>query len=539
MQSQFEVPDLEKILVCEYESIQGVKRIPKLDLRLNSNRTEGFHASYAGNVLTIEAQSHLEQAYGISKLGVALRANHLHDFLGEHTPRFQLRPLWLKGDQEFTLNSTLKISIPKLLSNPEAKKTLPKVCKRLIECGFNALIIGSYFEKAALPAATLTTSELKGLFDQLHAHGILLILKPDFDLPKTAFCPYEEEFLSSTEKSFDLFFKNFSNLAGIFWESLRQKEGYRSHPRARYATDAEATLKEIQGLEQALRQRTRLIFYLACPPEKKESLLQARWMASLIDQIHPNSMLAFTAVHGHFYDDHAPDHPLWEILRQTPHASSNAWMPLINLGLIKQGEGLWPLTNLDLLDRFMPRCQRHSFGGIIGMASDICLPGSLLDCNLWVAGHSFWHSCSPSLLAETWFKAFKAEDHFTPCLKGLARARELALILSELRTKALPFPPTGEEARIYGELVMSKLKELKAFWEKHPSVFLKSYWPYFARDIKHLLTNYLPTFSLPFSYMVDNQDPLHSFWAHNQENVCRFKEDPIMENIFSSTFLND
>ncbi len=540
--------ELATALAAEYAEKSKNKRMPKLILSLKDKPDEGFSAKYSAGKLSIHAGSLLAQTYAICHLGAAINAGHLPDSLGENHPRFPLRPLWLKALMEVFLTDHVTLHLPEFMLAEDAKVLIPRFCKRLIECGYNSVLIGTHLSNWKLSPSTTTsspTTNLEDIFQQLHDHGIKIILKPNFAIDATTLFLGSPQLKTHLQNSFDALFRLFPKIDAFFWESLCQTPAYLNDPMALDSTDGEIALTEIKLLEHCLQNRSNLIFYIPSPP-KNEALRQARWITKFVDEMGVKSLLSFNAVSGSFYDDHSADHPLWELLRTSPDVSSTALLPIINIGLVKQGEGLWPITNFDLLDRFVSRCYRHHFEGAIGLISHIPESGSLLDCNLWVAGQTLWRDHPPFLIAETWFKAFRPAEDAQFSLELMKIARGIVLQLSLLRSIASN-ESEGislgiDEAKIHGESILSSLKKLKLLYEKQVSLHLdvkddsrpsiKEYFSFFAHDVKQLLGSFLPTFNLPLSHVLDEEESQISFWSHELEIPHRGHKNSTMEAIY-------
>lgn len=526
--------ELATVLAAEYAEKSKSRHSPHLHLSIKEKNGEGYTSVYAGGKLLITANSPLAQAYAISQMGAAVQAHHLADYLGASAPLFPLRPLWLKATTEIMLTEHLSLHLPEFMLAEDAQLVLPRLCKRIIECGYNSILIGTYqsnWELTSNPAAL--TLDLKSIIQQLHDHGIQVILKPNFktDISTKALGKSQHDL----EVAISELFQQYPKIDGLFWESLWQTNAYLEDEDALDSTDAEIALSEIEVLENCIQERAKLIFYMAAPVAgKKESLRQAKWIVSLLDDMKKNSILAFNAVSGSAFDDHASDNALWEILRESPDCSSTPLMPILNVGLVKQGEGLWPVTNFDLLERFLPRCTRHPFAGVVSISSHLPQAGSVLDCNLWVAGQSLWRVIPPALLAETWFKAFRPEENSTFCLQAMKIARSIALNLTALSKKTL----AADEAKVYGDGLMASVKLLNWLWGKEscagtsvrPSI--KDHLVFFSRDVKQLLGSFLPTYNLPLSYHSAQEEPSASFWSHELDTPHRGHKNSTMEAIY-------
>lgn len=533
--------ELATALATEYQEMTKNKQAPRLVLSLKDKKEEGYISSYAAGKLSIIANNSLSQAFAISQLCAAVNARHLAEFLGEIKPRYALRPLWLKATNEISFGKGLSIHLPEFMIAEDAELLIPRLCKRLIECGYNAILIGSHFNcwEEENPKINELKIDLNAMLKQLHEHGIQVILKPNVQIDFNS-TSLTKNLKSSLENIFNDFYDQFSNVDYIFWESLWLTSVYQNDPKALLMTDSEMLLEEIRLLEQNLVNKSKLIFYMSAPrAQEKECLRHARWMINLLDDMHQNSMIAFNAVCGYPHSDHQCGHPIWELLRESPDCSSTPLLPVLNIGLVNQGEGLWPIINADLLDRFLPRCSRHHFAGALSMASHMPRSGSVLDCNLWVAGQSLWRDISPLLLLETWFKAFRSDENLHFCLKAMKCGRDIAMQLCSLSPQHLLESLSGEESKIYGDHILSSLKQLQNQWKKqidkkslnaHPKI--KDYFNFFAKDVKQLLGAYLPTYNIPLSYLIDNEEPSISFWNAKLDTPNRGHKNSIMEAIY-------
>lgn len=310
--------ELAAVLAAEYSENCTDKRAPALTLSLKDwpKKSESFLANYSAGKLSIEAGSPLAQVYAICQLSAASKAGHLADYLGESQPRFPLRPLWLKATMEITLSPNMTLHLPDFMLAEDARLLLPRFCKRLLECGYNSILIGTQVKDPTLSTSSpAPPTDLKAIFQQLHDHGIKILLKPSFALDTEALSFYEAQFEPLLQTSIDRLLHLFPEIDGFFWESLWQTAAYRSHPKAFESTDPEIVLSEIHLLEKCLQKRTMLIFFLDHASEK-EAYEQARWLPSLVDDMGPGSIFAFNAVCGALYDDHQNAHPLWDALRK-------------------------------------------------------------------------------------------------------------------------------------------------------------------------------------------------------------------------------
>lgn len=122
----------------------------------------------------------------------------------------------------------------------------------------------------------------------------------------------------------------------------------------------------------------------------------------------------------------------------------------------------------------------------------------------------------------------------------MSLSRTIALDMSLLRASYEGNEPLkNEAAKIYGDSILSRLKQIKWLLENNknrevaqaPSI--KDHFPFFARDIKQLLGAYLPTYNLPLSHTLESDEPSTSFWKADLETPLCGEKNSMMERIFS------
>ena len=513
-----ECQEISHQLAQAYEKARPLKKIPRLKLQASQGNLEEFAAKYAAGVLSIESSTAIGHAYGISQMGVAAKAGHLGDYLGNVQPKFALRPLWLDDESEVEVSKLVTLHLPTFMLNPQVEAWVPNTARRLIELGYNALLLGA--RKNSMSTREICKNvDLQKIVKMFSLYGIKVILKPNFrlfELEDEARCPLDEDFRNALRKAMTDFYAMIPDCKTLFWESMLQSPRYRYHSKAKELTLAEIIIQEVHLLEKCQTIKgdsaaRELIFYLPCLNTSQGQVLKD-WIPILLDEMGVKTTFAFSAVKGDVCQDHLPDHPLWKLLRQSPDCSTTPLLPIINFGAVEQGEGLWPATNFDLIDRFLPKCRRHPFAGVIGVVNHLPQEGSLLDCLLWVAGQSLWRYHSTELLAETWFEAFRHEKDVVNVALSLKGVRHLILELSLLRSLV-----NNDERRRIGEPLIPQLKSLIYFFEKNAWAAerssLKEYFNLFVCDIKRFLEQ-----SLQLSCRVASpsygEEQQQSFWTH-------------------------
>ena len=470
--------------------------------------------------------------YALNQLQVAARSQHFSLFLGPSTPRFGLRPLWLKKNP----------------SNLFLKEE--QLCEQLFKYGYNALILEIFL-------TDLSSEKLKSfcLFCQSQGIALYLHLSHQLALPP---CPIDPGFKIYLQKNFRLLKE--LPYDGIVWESQISHSEFLKHSLADSLTEKEMVLEEIRGLESLIDVSKTLIYYLPAKNEL-EAEHHAAWLTFLTHRMGSQTIFAFSAVAGDVANSHLPLHPIWDVLQQLRDPLWTPLLPLFNGGCLNQGEGMWPVLNFEHLEEVLQKCQRHQFAGLAIVTKQLPQEKGLLSCNLWVCGQALWTSWSPAFLAQLWFKSERSDldfKSFTFWLKRIAWiARELSQLKEDIRTKRLIQQP--EMCRCKGESLLAQLSELHQVVQlEQTTPFIqgscfKDYYLYFMRDARRLILLFMQTYQLPISTLLMGQDMQAAFWTEvssSNDQVSRgqvkifFKEeiqtqweDPILQQIYEENFL--
>src|ERR1700733_1900741 len=372
--------------IAEYiGELQKKLQTPQFDFVLKisgEGEREGFKLSYCAGKITIEAENLLAAAYALNRLSVTLSSNQLAESLGRNDPCFPLRPLWFIDYNASHFNE-IKVE---------------KICRRLIEWGYNAVCLGLHLEDLEKDDVKDSLSCL----EIIHQFGLKLIIKPSLADSETVFL-LDQSFRKQFQQKLDKL-KKIKNLDYILWKgtflnpTIRQRLAYHGMLHRDFARE------EVQFFENSLNGS--LIYFV---PFDRHINKQEDWLPDFFYDVGKNTIIAFPAVAGIETMDHLLPHPLWYQLRQCPDISATRLLPIINGGLIDQGEGRWPTLPLDLIERFVSRCYRHHFAGVLVLTKHFPGKEGWLDASLWISGQNQWNKVSPSLLAETWFAAFRSD----------------------------------------------------------------------------------------------------------------------------------
>lgn len=448
--------------------------------------SETYRCRQTGGEIILEAESPLAAVYGINHLSVGIAGGHSAECMGEWKPRFALRPLWVK-------------TVP---SDSQA------FCQRILELGYNSVLFDD--DKINPP-----------LLEALRNYGLKSILKPQ--LPKNfSGCPLDKKYAGQLQLFLKEFLKKYPKIDFLFWESLCWEPNCQDHPAAIEATQADLVKAEIALIEESLG-AVSLIYYIPAI-NQVTAQQQTPWLLQLGNEITKTTIIAFPAVAGSLHDDHMPAHPLWQTLRKTQHAITTPLMPIINIGSINQGEGLWPSIPLDLIDKYLAQCHRHNFVGAIGLVNSLPSPRAFLSCALWTASQAMWKDRPASQLAHTWFLSHRPDIDYLQLSDPFAEVRNCVTQLSYLRS--LPHEEKQrnaefqEKCRAIAENISARLKWLQlrfgqAKAKNRPSC--SDYFTHFAVDARRIIANTLNACNVSIIHLRKEEETQEGFWTNKDQ----------------------
>lgn len=529
----------------------------------SGNGGDGYCADLEGEKILLEVDTPQAASFATHQLGVGLTSGHLAEFLGEHRPAFDLRPLWLEGTKRVQISPGLGVDIPESLYLASLEGNLDEflesLCSHLLYLGYNSILFGSWLS-GAFECGEGDVLDFSVLFAKIQKYGIKVIVKPcivDDLFTKESSLPLLQEKITEALKEFCSCTKF---IHYVFWQSEVFSDAclLKAFSPREY-TLLERSLFEVEALEKGLGKGVSLIYYLYSP---KESIAQeyARYFEELLDGVGANTMLSFSASSGEPFDDHLELHPIWKTIRFSPDESATPILPIINGGCVKQGEGLWPILPLDHLDSCFSRMYRHSFAGAITMSAHMPSLGSLLDCCLWVSAQALWRKLSPDLLAQTWFLANEQRLRGGWKISLLKKIREVSVRLRRffMGNGNLQKDMFAQELfRLEAESLLLRLNLLRtmsqSFFENNNRVglSLSDYLQYYIRDAKRMLLKYLQKEKLLLANILDGEDLKEGFWTEISQGTSKSfvgqvevsmlerpfykSDDPVMSEIFQKT----
>ncbi len=281
-----------------------------------------------------------------------------------------------------------------------------------------------------------------------------------------------------------------------------------TEPHPRYTS----ILKELQKAEEF---SLPLIFFLPTP-NKFLSEQHAFWFEELCDEVALKTTLAF--------DGSANTKDLWELLRCSEDCSATPLLPILDLSSSLMGEGLWPILPITSFNYCLSRMRRHNFSGCIIRSATLPQVGSLLDCNLWVAGQMQWGSLTPELLTETWMKS--NQEKMLPLLRNgvFSTLFENITKINELHNSDIKGDESFSEKdclRFEAQTILNSLNQMRLLYEKpepekgkeSDNLEFSDYIRFFIRDAKRLLFSALQKKKLSIPSLLEGNDIKEAFWT--------------------------
>lgn len=467
----------ERLYGCwELAAQQAEMIFPRLHVKMIRNAADDrFNVIYAANEITLETTEQIAWD-SLYQIIVAVRAGHLPEMIGWHLPKYSLRPLWLKGDVSVVMDGGWSVEIPQNL----LRQSLDDFCLELFRLGYNSLVLGGKEGADHVSQDIDIPSLIKGL----KARGIKVILKPDIH--------YVGDHTFFNEDFVERCCQDFGDADYILWHSVFDRCSLK-----KYAPDAlvyDSILKEIKVLEASLSKP--IIFFL--PVINKE---QTRWLMRLIDDVKATTTLSFPA----------DNYSIWSMLRGRQMVTKTSLLPIIDGEGF--GEGLWPVFTFDRVNDTFAYMQRHNFVGSIVVASQLPQEGSLLDCNLWVAGRRMWYDTDAIMLAERWFRSYWSTCHFN---ENVSLLRDVSNVVRQLNGLLMVCENDHSEHQreLYRYDIDAILAQLSKWrLDSSRSNDFNDYMNYFINDARRILIHCSQKLKIPSSNLLTEQNDGPGFWT--------------------------
>ena len=477
---------------------------------------EDFEALAADGTITIRYGSDLGGAYGAAFLSTAAKGGHVGELLGHFSPRYPLRPLWLSG--EVWVNDGVRVAIPgffteEVLANPE--EFCQDFCQRIIEFGYNAVIFGARNDSA--------TAEVSGgmrrLLDYIRSCGIKVIIKPTLAVEESL-CPVDPDYNQATIQALKSWLAALGSVDYVLWESCGQDKRFTQHRKAERYTFYDLIVEEAAMVEEALGDKTSLIYYVPSSTTD-QALQQAKWLPKLCDDVGSCTTLAFSAVSGQPQEQWRGMHPVWEAWRRCPDVSSTPLLPIVNVGCVGEGEGLWPILSTTRVDEVLVRMKRHNFAGMVGIANHLPTSTGFLACSLFAAGQAQWLGTTARLAAETFLAANHPDLNNDQIFHISDQAYQMVLKLAALQEGA------GDRAVL--DQIFSWVKEL----ENNPLT------THFVHDIKRLSVLTAKQLGIPCPNALGSEDCKGGFWTKTSQGASTAMATPATITMLETPFRDE
>ncbi len=422
-----------------------------------------------------------------------------------------LRSLWLKCDFAVPLTDQVGIPIPKNLVET-TEESLHLLIEKLQDSKHNAVMLGfrsrGEGEEENFASIDNGIEKIREVEKKMKEKGIKLILKPHFHggaIP----CPVDPNFEATIKKKMALFTAAV-NPDYIFWESGLWDRGYFAHAAADDLLLADLVVQEMKSVETVLKKGSSLIFFVPGGDRKKVSKT-TKILQVLCESAGNKTAISFPAVGGAEYADYLPPHPFWGMLKEKERISSTPLLPVMNIGGIEQGEGMWPSLPFDLFEKYYCRLHELPFKGSIGLINQLPVARGFLDLNLWTGSHCQLSGKPPRLLIEEWFGRYRTDVDYSAFQDDLWRLRMMILDFSSLLEVVESNErgeKTNEEIRLFLENLVSQAKYWDCYlakMEKSQKIedsFLGTPLLTFLRDLRRLLPDIAQKLgvSLPFRW---------------------------------------
>ncbi len=489
-----------------------------LRLRKRPSHMRLYEAACRAGELEIIGGDDLDLSYGLAQALVGLLSGHREEFLGSHRPHLSRRVLWMRGNTMCQIVPGLTTAVPQALVGPKGAETIARWASRIVEFGFNTIIFGG---GSLVPENPTSTAALANILSLFKDYGLTVGLRISLSgRPSDSRCPFDPDYRQKIAEAFKGMVSEGVSPDLILWESQLLHPSFLSHSQASDALLFEVAQAEVHLLEQVLPTSTTLIFYL--PVGGRDFVEQhTHGILSLCDTVGESTIIAFPAVAGEPERDHLPEHPVWDALRRYGEPSATPLLPVVNVGAVGQGDGLWPALTCEVLERYSDHQFRAPFAGIMALVDEIPQGNGFLACNLWVAGQVLWHQRPPARLIETWFDAYRPDLQYRSHIQALKLAREVVLDLSHLADikASLSRPTQAALSPAHIDLLAARLRLLDQLFRFDSEVSqglnssMADYFHYFSRDAWCLLHWHLDRLRLPAPGVAAAVDHSGGFWT--------------------------
>ncbi len=229
---------------------------------------------------------------------------------------------WLRSDHQFHLSEGVSASLPYYFMEGEVQHNLRKIIDRMKELGYDTLLFGDRDEpqtKCVGGAPLVFEGFLKEFVDVILKVRFQNTILEMLQSRKYLISPSHREVLIELIRNTPL-----PNVKGIYWVATPIPRSLLHHPDFRRWTISELLLEEVRLMEQAFEQIPLLFIESSQELSQKENI---------------RTVSAVSCYAGHPWEEFRSPNPLL----QKKEPGYSPLLILHNKGLLRMGEGLWPI----------------------------------------------------------------------------------------------------------------------------------------------------------------------------------------------------
>lgn len=501
--------DLYNKQIWKQYSNSSSKPLPKMTVKKGtSNCLEGFLCTLEAGNFHVFAKGPLGRCYAQNQLALSFQSGYTQDYLGEKTPYFPLRALYLECEKKCNIPDTcMEYAMPNFLSLSQEKTPLNDLfCQKILNLGFNAC---AFSISKQSETSLLKQDHMDAFIQTMQEYGLGIIFEVHH---RDSF--KDPNFLQDITQLKKVFPKD----SFLIWEGK-----YLQEKQSDQETDYDLVKKEISLLEKALEEHFKLIYLLPATDQVSISK-QCYFIDNLCNFIQSKNLIAFSPLYKKADGQTRQESPLWEALCCSRQVPEKKCLPLLNVGSIKFGKGLWPDFRYDILNDIFTKMQNPVFYGALCMSTSIPKESSFSYCNLWTAGQKLWYpKKSATLFSKIWLLIYYPEIPWED-FQWIAHYGQQ--IRHQMQTLQDP-PELLKDKQILTSLALSLSNNcdmLKATLRRYvnssskgtQSLLLAAY-PYFLRDSKKILFQTLKDVGISLPGLLDGEDMQLSFFTKMEQ----------------------
>ena len=366
--------------------------------RMSSNKAKKFKVDYTFRQTTNElSQAVIDRskislccdnernaAFACMQANLMSKASCHWELQDKQNPVFSDRCLFVAGTQKIELGSGLSLAMPDGLSLSTLKDPLSSdeaalMCERIVSLGFNIIVLGSarmplvnHIDESVDVAAWIKLFheyQLKVFFQFDDLESLDVLTKVCADLP---------------------------DLDGIFFFSQV------SHSENNACVVLDSYIAELENLELCVPDQLQMTY---CLTESSSHLTEEEFLAFL-PYLSSRSSLSFFSTEGRMEQVYRSPNKNWNALKNLKYPSGTALLPMMNVGALGLGDGLWPWFAKSYIQSHFGKMKRHAFKGCIAVTRYLPEESTLAWGNLWTCTQYLWHGLEATESFENWLRAY-------------------------------------------------------------------------------------------------------------------------------------